>query len=534
MYPKMLLLLLFLLLIVLVLGLCIGLIKPQKGLFWKNPEQQTRKEVIKFYSIAIFIFILFAVYSIFFTISTFKGFMQMLCIGLLFLTLLGGLFGLLFPKWAVFWKDESERTRQKVSAYYGGAFVILTVLGFFIGKMPGDTVSAYQKELRKESETALAKQEEKSIEEKKKQQEELQQEKKEKLKREEENKKSALEEEKKKKEAAEKKKNEEKQKVLEEKKKREEELATVEKLRKEEEKKEKEKKEQKEKERKVTPVKTKNGYDFEKEKKEILDTIQKQKESIKLEKMAKHDHWFSGPSFETSDDDTFLYFGKIKDGKPHGIGALYKEGNESYDLYYAGHFNKGFFDDFGLRFKRTEESYALKQFIPNGINLPSYLAYEGYFKDGKYEGKGNEHDPILFIDVISTSLGEELPERSYRYLEKNDEMLSAWGEKEHTGVVFTEEKTVPMDTFVSRTGIFKGDKLNGKGKNYRDETTLTYEGDFNNDEYHGKGTSYLNGKKEYEGSYSKGKYDGKGTLYDKDGKVVHSGKFADGVWKGSN
>ncbi|MGR5988218.1 hypothetical protein ACT7CT_19655 [Bacillus sanguinis] len=55
-----------------------------------------------------------------------------------------------------------------------------------------------------------------------------------------------------------------------------------------------------------------------------------------------------------------------------------------------------------------------------------------------------------------------------------------------------------------------------------------------NDEYHGKGTSYLNGKKEYEGSYSKGKYDGKGTLYDKNGKVVHSGKFADGVWKGSN
>lgn len=527
-------LLLFLLLIVLVLGLCIGLIKPQKGLFWKNAEQQTRKEVLKFYSIAIFVYTLIAIYSIMFTISTFKGFLQMLCIGLVFLTLIGFLFGLLFPKWAVFWRNESERTRKKVSVYYGGAFVILMFFGFFIGKMPGNTLTADEIEKQKQRETVLAKQEEKSAEEKKKQQEELQQKKKEELKKEDENKQRAVEEEKKKKDAEEEKKNEEKQKALEEKRKKEEKLAAEEKLRKETEKKEKEKKEQKEQKQKVTPAKTKNGYDFEKEKKEILDTIQKQKESIRPVNMAKHDHWFSGMSFETSDDDTFLYFGKIKDGKPHGIGALYKKGYNSYDLYYAGHFKKGFFDDFGLRFKRTEESYALKQFIPNGINLPSYLAYEGYFKDGEYEGKGNEHDPILFIDVISTSLGDELPERSFRYLEKNDEMLSAWGENEHTGVVFTEEKTLPMDTYVSRTGIFKGDKLNGKGKEYRDETTLSYEGEYKNDEYHGKGTSYLNGKKEYEGSYSKGKYDGKGTLYDKDGKVVHTGKFADGVWKGSN
>lgn len=90
----------------------------------------------------------------------------MLCIGLLFLTLLGFLFGLLFPKWAIFWRDESERTRQKVSVYYGGAFVILMFFGFFIGKMPGNTLSADEIEKQKQRETVLAKQEEKSAEEK--------------------------------------------------------------------------------------------------------------------------------------------------------------------------------------------------------------------------------------------------------------------------------------------------------------------------------------------------------------------------------
>jgi hypothetical protein len=51
----------------------------------------------------------------------------------------------------------------------------------------------------------------------------------------------------------------------------------------------------------------------------------KQKKTIKPEPMSKNTHFWKGSHFETGTNYDYVYIGKIKDGKPNGIGALYKK-----------------------------------------------------------------------------------------------------------------------------------------------------------------------------------------------------------------
>jgi antitoxin component YwqK of YwqJK toxin-antitoxin module len=101
-------------------------------------------------------------------------------------------------------------------------------------------------------------------------------------------------------------------------------------------------------------------------------------------------------------------------------------------------------------------------------------------------------------------------------------------------IPFNEDRTVPLETYVAHTGIYKNNKQNGKGKSYSDDTYLLYVGEYKNADFEGEGTEYTNGKIVYRGSFSKGEYDGKGTLYDNEGKIEKKGKFVNGIWKGDN
>lgn len=493
-----------LLFFILVIGALVGLIKPKYGLFWKSAEKQSRKVALQFYSIALFLTFVCSVFVIFLITSTLKAALVFTGIFLTLLALLLFLLGLCFPKYAMFWKPSEDRTRKQVCSYYGSAFTAIVCLTLLSGQMKGSITVPSAKQDEKES--ASSAKEEKAMK---------------------------AEEEKKDKER----KDKEEKALQEEKIKKEKQLAAEQENKKKEEK-EQEKKE-KEKEQQIAKEKTRHGFDFEKEKKEVLDTIQKQKKTIKPEPMSKNTHFLKGSHFETGKSYDYVYIGKIKDGKPNGIGALYKreyEGFEGYDLYYAGHFKDGYFDGFGLQYLTIEESDTAKQVIRNSKGLPSFLAYEGEFKDSEYKGKGNKRLPLLYIDTLKLMPNEDFPERSVHYIEENEKVTRAATEKINAGekIPFREDRTVPLETYVAHTGIYKNNEQNGKGKSYSDDTYLLYDGEYKNDDFDGEGTKYANGKILYRGSFSKGKYDGKGTLYNNEGKVEKKGKFVNDIWKGDN
>lgn len=218
----------------------------------------------------------------------------------------------------------------------------------------------------------------------------------------------------------------------------------------------------------------------------------------------------------------YYYVGQSKDNRPDGFGMIFglATGSGTYEfadqfvIYYIGNFKDGMYDGFGAEFTADENDltsviYPMAQSgaIQSeevGSDLVQYLfnyvTYEGKFKEGKKNGKGNEFSfPNVELGVAFEYTND--PIDGYRY--------------------YNAYPNVTM-------GEYKSDKLTGDVKIYQ-YNYLYYSGEVEDGRENGKGTWYYhNGNVLYEGEFKKGKQNGKGSYYDENGELIYSGEWKNG------
>lgn len=225
----------------------------------------------------------------------------------------------------------------------------------------------------------------------------------------------------------------------------------------------------------------------------------------------------------TSDTTSqYYYVGETKDNRPDGFGMIFgmSTGSGTYALsngfmiHYIGNFKNGSYDGFGALFSADE--YDLSSMIDYIVQsgeitsdevledaieyLFNYVSYEGKFKDGKKNGKGNEFSfPSVEIGLPFDFNNE--PIDGYRYY-----------------------NIYPNITM----GEYKNGDLTGNVKEYW-YNHLYYSGEMKDGDENGKGIWYYdNGNVIYEGEFKKGKQNGKGSYYDENGELIYSGEWKNG------
>ena len=218
----------------------------------------------------------------------------------------------------------------------------------------------------------------------------------------------------------------------------------------------------------------------------------------------------------------YFYVGESKDNRPDGFGMIFgiSTGSGTYALadgfmiYYIGDFKNGAYDGFGALFSADE--YDLSSMIDNIVQsgtitsdevledtieyLFNYVSYEGQFKDGKKNGKGNEFSfPNVEIGLPFDFNND--PIDGYRY--------------------YNIYPDVTM-------GEYKNNELTGDVKEYW-HNHLWYSGEMADGQENGKGAWYYNnGQIMYEGEFKKGKQNGKGSYYDENGNLIYFGEWKNG------
>ena len=209
---------------------------------------------------------------------------------------------------------------------------------------------------------------------------------------------------------------------------------------------------------------------------------------VELKKKAFGDYYFK----KTLDESDYLYFGKLKDGRPDGYGVI---------------------------------------MLPEG-----HYWYVGNFEDGVMKGYG-----IVFTDTIVVYEGEIASvDRNWNVVPKNGQACIPYYYKDVPGYISSNplldttelehsEKLYGMRIMPEYIGKIKKGKYSGKGVNYYADGTKKYEGNFEKGLYSGKGKLYdKDGNLLYDGEFKYGKYSGKGTLYRADGSVEYKGNFRNG------
>ena len=201
------------------------------------------------------------------------------------------------------------------------------------------------------------------------------------------------------------------------------------------------------------------------------------------------------------------YEGNIVNNLYDGRGILY---NESGEIIYNGFFKEGKYEGFGKKYEQKQ------------------LIYEGFFLNDKYEGKGIKYDKG----------------------DKNYEGYFHEGKYHGIGIQFFNGKKIKKTYFENgyslskcygilydnNIEVYSGELLDDKpkqGKNLTEYDYLgnkLYKGDFLNFKYHGEGTRYFNygNKIFFTGIFENGLYIN-GKLFDLDGKITYDGKFIDKI-----
>jgi hypothetical protein len=255
------------------------------------------------------------------------------------------------------------------------------------------------------------------------------------------------------------------------------------------------------------------------------------------------DHMLSG--------EIYIYSGEMKENKPHGKGILFTISDSDlfsygrvFTLLYAGNFKEGVYNGYGVKYQKASSYYnddykALFTRASVDISLDqlgiSYPQYEGYFKDGKFEGKGKYtavDDKVLKFDEQAVKF-----ESTYlnEYSKANEKSIKEFETELHdeSSAPIHVSTLPPLDTYVYYEGEFKKDKYNGEGTLFYQNGDIKYEGEFKNGGYSGKGKLFFESKQlQYEGEFINGKYHGKGTLYKEDGSVKYKGQWDSGDVKG--
>ena len=201
------------------------------------------------------------------------------------------------------------------------------------------------------------------------------------------------------------------------------------------------------------------------------------------------------------------YEGNIKNNVYEGRGIIY---DESGNIIYKGYFREGKYEGYG-------QQYSDKNLI-----------YKGFFHDGKYNGKGNLYENgskkyegnfyegeyngvgIFYVN------GEKVSKRLY----KNGCFLSK-------GFVIFYDKNKEIYSGIS------SDYKPKQGKNltiYDGKGYKIYKGDFLDFNYNGQGILYFN---QNNNIYFSGKFENNnfvnGKLYDLDGKITYEGTFINNI-----
>lgn len=226
--------------------------------------------------------------------------------------------------------------------------------------------------------------------------------------------------------------------------------------------------------------------------------------------------------YATVSTTQYYYIGGLKENKPHGLGAIvgFSEGEGTYELqgemmfYYVGEFKNGMKHGFGVEFNADEcdITWAFQNLCESGAieekhyeylcnYLFNHVAYEGYWKENEYDGKGN-----LF----------EFPEYEGQYY-------------------FYAEFKDPLENYIFghaypdvTKGEWKSGKLSGTISIYENNCIL-FAGEVKNGKENGRGIIYYsNGQIKYEGEFKEGKIHGFGSYYDEDGNLIYSGEWDNG------
>lgn len=242
-------------------------------------------------------------------------------------------------------------------------------------------------------------------------------------------------------------------------------------------------------------------YYYESESKELLEYYQDIIDGDYDETCFLEENYDKTDYKQTINETEYYYIGEMKDNKPNGKGAIFKQIDYSYPyvLYILGNFKDGELEGYGLQFNVS----ILKS---DGIIA---LSYEGNYKDWKREGEGieyysgyNEDESVL----------------------NNIEILEIENISIYHGVVVRQAG-------IEYIGEFKNGSKSGSGSQYL-WGRLMYTGEFKGDKYSGEGILYdSDGNVKYEGEFKNGEYHGKGILYNEDGLVEYEGKFKYGDYE---
>lgn len=205
----------------------------------------------------------------------------------------------------------------------------------------------------------------------------------------------------------------------------------------------------------------------------------------------------------TSDFSGSLYYGDLKNNKPNGLGVICDAVTGVYT--YIGNFENGRYSGYGISFSNTSiETGNIQMAMQNGeisqetadaliYYASNFVTYEGEWKNGKRDGRGNEY-------MISSEVD-------------NPPLEGFWAGDLYPRIY---------------AGNFSKDKYDGEGKMFL-SGYLLYEGECKDTEPNGKGIAYYsNGQKLYDGEWKNGRYHGIGTRYRSNGEVEYSGQWRNG------
>lgn len=188
----------------------------------------------------------------------------------------------------------------------------------------------------------------------------------------------------------------------------------------------------------------------------------------------------------------------LKGSVSDGFGRLYRIRNLGSDIdpeydYFHEVMGVSVFDELEGIIKQQEDPQI---FVSDYCNS---LWYEGYFDEGKYEGKGNLFRGSGYYYVIHYATS------------KNDVDIISDAIKEYQEII---------------VGEYKQGEKDGEFKKYS-QGRLLFEGAYKNDLRNGEGMEYYEGTDQimYRGNYRNDECSGEGTLFDTQGNIVCSGEW---------
>ena len=170
-----------------------------------------------------------------------------------------------------------------------------------------------------------------------------------------------------------------------------------------------------------------------------------------------------------------------------------------------------------------------KNDLPNGKGVKYYsngnILYEGYFLNGKFDGKGKYiyDNGDYFIGQYKNGLRIGKGNLYYRNGNIMYEGDYVNGKEEGFGKAINEDGTYYI-------GQFKNGLAHGKGIKYSQNGNIIYDGDYVEERPEGFGKAIYESGEYYIGQWKNGLRNGRGTIYFSNGIIMYDGFFINDVF----